>query len=149
MCVTFFLTANRKVFSRIAEKSEVEFDGAVVAGGETYPFGDMSTEDKDSLVDKIHSSRADIVWIGISSPRQDVEAVWLAKQTGLPVVAVGAAVEYVAGIRKPAPRWIQRLGLEWLYRLSREPRRLWRRYTLGTAIFLRLTARHFGARGRG
>jgi N-acetylglucosaminyldiphosphoundecaprenol N-acetyl-beta-D-mannosaminyltransferase len=89
----------------------------------------------------IAASRADIVFVGLSTPRQER---WMAQnRPGLPgvlLVGVGAAFDFHAGTLRQAPEWMQRRGLEWLFRLIMEPRRLWKRYLLVTPVFLPLWA---------
>ena len=81
------------------------------------------------MVARLNSSGAHIVWVGLGSPKQDV---WAAKHraalTAPALIAVGAAFDFMAGRVRQAPRWMQRRGLEWLFRLATEPKRLWRRY---------------------
>jgi N-acetylglucosaminyldiphosphoundecaprenol N-acetyl-beta-D-mannosaminyltransferase len=93
----------------------------------------------------ILSSGADIVWVGLGTPKQDLHAAQLA--SALPVVcaAVGAAFDFVAGHKPQAPAWMQRGGLEWTFRLGCEPRRLWRRYLFGNARFVWGVARQAAA----
>lgn len=137
----FFIVPRQSVFDSLVKRLEERYPGAQVAGGEVYPFGSLSDEQKSSLSEKIHASGADMVWFGISTPRQDKESVWLSKDSGKTVLCVGAALEFVGGLRKAAPRWVQRLGLEWLFRFFSEPRRLWRRYILGSVTFVSLVWR--------
>lgn len=92
-------------------------------------------------------SDIDILWLGLGSPKQDFVASILAKQLNIPIVAVGAAFGFAAGTRRRAPNWIRRLGLEWMFRLCTEPRRLWRRYTIGSIHFLASLIRGHKRRG--
>lgn len=78
----------------------------------------------------------DVVWLGLGQPKQDLVAQRLAKEISRPCIGVGAAFDFVAGSVRAAPKWMQRTGFEWLFRLFQEPRRLWRRYTVGNVIFL-------------
>jgi len=88
------------------------------------------------------SSQADILWVGIGSPRQEY---WMKRSYreggGAGTGGVGAAFDFHSGRKPQAPRWMQHTGLEWLYRLASEPRRLWRRYLLGYPRFVFLAAR--------
>ena len=89
------------------------------------------------MVEEINRSRADVVWVGMSSPKQDR---WMARMRPLleaPVlIAVGAAFDFHSGAVSQAPRWMQRAGLEWTYRLATDPRRLWRRYLVDNPWFI-------------
>jgi N-acetylglucosaminyldiphosphoundecaprenol N-acetyl-beta-D-mannosaminyltransferase len=93
--------------------------------------------DTDESIRQINASGADVVWVGMSTPKQDW---WVANHRGnlqAPVlIAVGAAFDFHSGRVRQAPVWMQRNGLEWLYRLSRDPRRLWRRYAVCNAGFI-------------
>jgi N-acetylglucosaminyldiphosphoundecaprenol N-acetyl-beta-D-mannosaminyltransferase len=105
------------------------FPGMRVAGTYTPPFRPLTVEEDQEVVDRIISSQADIVWVGISSPKQER---WMAEHVNRlnsPVlIGVGAAFDFLSGRKKQAPRWMQRCGLEWFFRLTMEPRRLWPRY---------------------
>jgi N-acetylglucosaminyldiphosphoundecaprenol N-acetyl-beta-D-mannosaminyltransferase len=92
----------------------------------------------------INASKADILWIGLGSPKQDF---WMAMHRPLldvpVIVGSGAAFDFLAGTKPQAPRWMQRSGLEWLFRLMCEPKRLWRRYLIGNTLFLGYVIRDF------
>ena len=87
-------------------------------------------------MDRILKSDAEIVWVGLGTPKQDYEAARLAGRLSMVFIAVGAAFDFVAGHKNEAPTLVQRAGLEWAYRLISEPRRLWRRYLFGNVRFL-------------
>ena len=91
---------------------------------------------------QINAAAPDIVWVGLSTPKQEK---WMASHIGkinAPVmIGVGAAFDFLSGVKRQAPVWMQRRGLEWLFRLATEPRRLWRRYTYIVPGFLFLVAR--------
>jgi N-acetylglucosaminyldiphosphoundecaprenol N-acetyl-beta-D-mannosaminyltransferase len=103
--------------------------GLEVAGALCPPFRELTPDEDQAVVDAINAARPDIVWVGLSTPKQEF---WMARHLGrieAPViVGVGAAFDFLAGTKRQAPRWMQRHGLEWLFRLLAEPRRLWRRY---------------------
>jgi N-acetylglucosaminyldiphosphoundecaprenol N-acetyl-beta-D-mannosaminyltransferase len=100
-----------------------------IAGALCPPFRELTPEEDQAVIDAINAARPHIVWVGLSTPKQEF---WMAKQLGrleAPVmVGVGAAFDFLAGTKRQAPLWMQRSGLEWLFRLCSEPRRLWRRY---------------------
>jgi N-acetylglucosaminyldiphosphoundecaprenol N-acetyl-beta-D-mannosaminyltransferase len=118
---------------------------ANVVGTNSPPFGPLTENDRAMIRDEILSSGANILWVGLGTPKQDYEVARLARQLDIPCVAVGAAFDFLAGTKLEAPRLLRRLGLEWLFRLFTEPRRLWRRYLIGNLMFLRAVARHWGA----
>jgi N-acetylglucosaminyldiphosphoundecaprenol N-acetyl-beta-D-mannosaminyltransferase len=108
----------------------------VIAGFEVPPFRPYTAAEVDALVAVIRNSDADVVWIAIGAPKQELLAHRLRAAAAAPVIAtVGAAFDFVAGTKTRAPRWMQTIGLEWVFRLVREPRRLWRRYLVGNTLF--------------
>lgn len=121
----------------VAENLQRRFPGLQVAGTYSPPFRSLTPAECSEIVARINSTAPDIVWVGLGSPKQDL---WMAEQRArldAPLlIGVGAAFDFHAGIKKQAPRWMQRLGLEWFFRLLLEPRRLWRRYLLGNPRFV-------------
>ncbi len=133
---TFFLGATPGILQELQEVVDRDYQGVSLVGMDSPPFRDLTRGEIAELAQKIEDSRAQIVWIGISTPRQDFLAAELSRMTTCVVIAVGAAFEFVAGKKTAAPRWLRRVGFEWLFRLMSEPRRLWRRYLLGGIVFL-------------
>jgi N-acetylglucosaminyldiphosphoundecaprenol N-acetyl-beta-D-mannosaminyltransferase len=121
----------------LATRLHRQFHGLQVVGIDSPPFRPLTPEEDRAAVERINAAQPDIVWVGISTPKQER---WMAAHVGrltAPVlVGVGAAFDFHAGLKKQAPRWIQRSGLEWLFRLAMEPRRLWRRYLINNPWFL-------------
>jgi N-acetylglucosaminyldiphosphoundecaprenol N-acetyl-beta-D-mannosaminyltransferase len=117
------------VAEALAERLQKQVSDLRVAGMYSPPFGRASMEEEREAARMIKDSRADIVWVGMSSPKQEV---WMADHVGrlgVPVmIGVGAAFDFLSGRKRQAPRWMQRSGLEWIFRLLSEPRRLWPRY---------------------
>jgi N-acetylglucosaminyldiphosphoundecaprenol N-acetyl-beta-D-mannosaminyltransferase len=103
--------------------------GLQVVGTFCPPFRAMTPDEDRAVVDMINAARPHIVWVGLSTPKQER---WMAAHLGrinAPVlIGVGAAFDFLAGTKRQAPKWMQRHALEWLFRLWSEPRRLWRRY---------------------
>src|SRR6202012_867855 len=101
------------------------------------PFRELTPEEDAEIVAGINSSGADIVWVGLSTPKQER---WMsshrARLNAGALMGVGAAFDFHAGTVRQAPRFIRRSGFEWLYRLAAEPRRLWHRYSRGVPIFM-------------
>lgn len=112
------------------------FPGLVIAGRLPSTFGPLDDRRQREVAGRIRESGAALCFVGTGCPRQEVFALRMAELTGIPMVAVGAAFDFHAGSSRIAPRWMQEAGLEWLFRLSREPGRLWRRYLLGNPAFL-------------
>ena len=125
----FFYGGAPGVAEKLSEVMETMFPGLKVSGTYCPPFRSLTVEEDQKVSEIINSANPDIVWVGISSPKQEF---WMAEHIGrlkAPVlIGVGAAFDYLSGAKKQAPRWVQRSGMEWLYRLASEPRRLWRRY---------------------
>lgn len=123
----------------LAERLSASYPGLRVAGTLSPPFRALSREEEDTIIGQINAAEPDYVWVGLGTPKQDL---WLAShRTRLrapALLAVGAAFDFLAGKRRRAPRWMQRTGMEWLYRLATEPRRLGSRYTRVNARFVRL-----------
>jgi N-acetylglucosaminyldiphosphoundecaprenol N-acetyl-beta-D-mannosaminyltransferase len=116
--------------------TESRFPGVQLVGAYSPPYRPLAKAERLALEGNIRDSRPDIVWIGLGTPKQDVEAMTLAASAPAVFIAVGAAFDFLAGTKKEAPDWLKGSGLEWCYRLLSEPRRLWRRYTLGNLRFL-------------
>lgn len=111
--------------------------GVDIVGAESPPFRALSPSEEQQFVGRIRAARPDIVWIGLGTPSQDRFVDSFRDRCGATLVAVGAAFDFLAGTKRQAPSWVQDRGLEWLFRLATEPRRLWRRYLIGNAWFLR------------
>jgi N-acetylglucosaminyldiphosphoundecaprenol N-acetyl-beta-D-mannosaminyltransferase len=125
------------VAALLVDRLQRRYPGLQVAGVESPPFRPLTPEEEDAMVGRLNAARPDIVWVGLGAPRQDL---WMARyrdRLEAPVlVGVGAAFDFHAGVKPQAPRWMRERGLEWLFRLACEPRRLWRRYLLGGPVFL-------------
>lgn len=123
----------------LAQKLQERFPGLQIAGTYSPPFRPLTPEEDQGVVDMIDASGADIVWVGLSTPKQER---WMAAHVGrlrAPVlIGVGAAFDFHAGLKRQAPRWIQRSGFEWLFRMLTEPKRLARRYLTNNPRFVRL-----------
>lgn len=126
----------------LAASLAARFPGMRVAGLMSPPFRSLSAQEDDAIVEQINTANPDYVWVGLGAPKQDL---WIAEHRSrlrAPVLlGVGAAFDVHAGIRRRAPRWMQRSGTEWVYRLVTEPRRLVGRYTRVNARFLGLALR--------
>lgn len=135
----FFYGGGPDVAERLATALTARYPGLQVAGTLSPPFRTLSPAEDQEMVDRINASGADILWIGLGTPKQEL---WMADHQGrirVPVtVGVGGAFDINAGIIGRAPLWMQRGGLEWLYRLLAEPRRLWRRYLTTVPAFAAL-----------
>lgn len=129
------------VADRLSEGLLARFPGTVVAGAHCPPFRELSDTELDEDAARMDAAGADLVWLGLGTPRQERRAARLAKRTRAKVlVTVGAAFDFHTGRVRQAPRMLQRTGLEWAYRLSQEPARLWRRYLVNVPLFVILAA---------
>jgi N-acetylglucosaminyldiphosphoundecaprenol N-acetyl-beta-D-mannosaminyltransferase len=118
--------------------------GLRVVGGHSPPFRTLTADEEDRLAAEIDASGAEVVWVGIGQPKQERWMLHMRPRLQAPLlVGVGAAFDFHAGLVSQAPRWMQRSGLEWAYRLSREPRRLWRRYARYNPLFVAGFARQY------
>ncbi|MGC4175655.1 WecB/TagA/CpsF family glycosyltransferase [Demequina sp.] len=132
----FLLGTTEQTLLQLVAALESEYPGAVIAGTWAPPFGPLEGELLDEADRRVRSAHPDIVWIGMGAPRQDFAAEALASRSGVLTAGVGAAFDFVSGVVREAPPLWSRLGLEWLYRLGTDPRRLWRRYIVGNAQFI-------------
>ncbi len=112
------------------------YPGLVIAGAESPPFRQLTPEEDAAVVQRINSSGAGMVFIGLGCPKQDHFAADHADVIQAVQVCVGAAFDFHAGSKSMAPAWMQKRGLEWLFRLCQEPRRLWRRYFVTNSVFV-------------
>jgi N-acetylglucosaminyldiphosphoundecaprenol N-acetyl-beta-D-mannosaminyltransferase len=105
------------------------FPGINLVGGYSPPFRPLSSTEEERVIADIDGSGAAVVWVGTGQPKQEKWMAQMRPRLQAPLLmGVGAAFDFHAGLVSQAPAWMQRNGLEWIYRLSREPRRLWRRY---------------------
>jgi exopolysaccharide biosynthesis WecB/TagA/CpsF family protein len=112
------------------------FPSLQIAGAEPSKFRTISSLERQQSVERIRSSGAKLIFVGLGCPRQEVWAYEYRELLAIPILAVGAAFDFHAGFIRPAPRRLQDAGLEWLYRLGQEPRRLWRRYVYLNPLFM-------------
>lgn len=132
----FLLGTTDQTLEKLEEQLVSEFPGVNIVGKYSPPFG-LPTASELAEQDKIiHDAGPDVIWLGVSSPKQDFEAQRLAKKFSVMTLAVGAAFDFVAGTQKEAPLFMQKIGAEWLYRLLSNPKRLWKRYLIGNVVFL-------------
>ena len=142
----FFYGATDDVLDRLKMNLLNQFPKLVIAGMYSPPFRLLEKQEKDEVVEKINVSGADIIWCGLGTPKQDY---WVSEfrplLEGSVILAVGAGFNFHAGSVRQAPRWMMKSGLEWLFRLIVEPRRLWRRYLIGNPRFLFQTRKQWNS----
>jgi N-acetylglucosaminyldiphosphoundecaprenol N-acetyl-beta-D-mannosaminyltransferase len=127
----------------LARKLAERIPGVEIAGTYSPPFRPLTEAEDAEIVDRINDSGAQLVWVGLSTPKQER---WMAahrdRLNAPALFGVGAAFDFHAGLVPQAPSWMQRNGLEWFYRLTKEPRRLWRRYLVNNPAYLRAMRRN-------
>lgn len=125
------------------------FDGVKIVGGQSPPFRALTEPELDAIAAEINAAAPDVVWVGIGVPKQEKWMAAMRERLDAPVlIGVGAAFDFHAGLIPQAPRWMQKAGLEWLFRLAQEPRRLWRRYLTYNPRFVLGVARQYRHRRR-
>ena len=135
----YFYGSTPETINKLNRKLAEKFPRLIIAGTFSPPFRELTKEEDKAIINKINSSAPDIIWVGLGSPKQDI---WMHQHRNIidaPImIAVGAAFDFVSGSKPQAPRWIQRCGLEWSFRLFNEPKRLWKRYLIGNSLFILL-----------
>ena len=136
----FFLGGSESLLETLSGKLKQQFPALRLAGAYSPPFspdGVWSDEENERILRKIEESGAECIWVGLGCPKQEY---WIARnRASLPpgvYFAIGAAFAFHAGLVRQAPKWMQDRGLEWIFRLVTEPRRLWKRYVVHNTLFL-------------
>jgi len=135
----FLYGGTEESVEKLEKALKQKFPKIEISGKYSPPFRELSHDETQEITNTINNTNSDIVWVGLGAPKQDF---WISQNRGIlnaPVLAgVGAAFDFISGTKKQAPKWMQNIGLEWLFRLSCEPRRLWKRYLLGNSKFVYL-----------
>ena len=135
----FFYGATQETIDAMKEELEKDYPDMVIAGMYSPPFRKLTDEEDREVVRIINEAQPDFVWVGLGAPKQEE---WMYEHMGkvnAVMIGVGAGFDYLAGYIKRAPVWMQKLSLEWIYRLVQDPRRLWKRYLTTNVKFIRLT----------
>jgi N-acetylglucosaminyldiphosphoundecaprenol N-acetyl-beta-D-mannosaminyltransferase len=133
----FFYGGGEGTPELLADRLRERFPGILVAGTYSPPFRALSEDEDADIVRRIDAAAADIVWVGLSTPKQERWMSEHVRRLAAPVlVGVGAAFDFHAGLKRQAPRWMQRAGLEWLFRMASEPKRLGPRYAVNNPRFV-------------
>ncbi|UTT68798.1 WecB/TagA/CpsF family glycosyltransferase [Arthrobacter sp. DNA4] len=132
----YLLGSTPRTLELLRASLEARYPGVEIVGFMSPPFRTLSKAEYDQQDKAISAAEPDIVWVGLGTPKQDFEARRLAVDGGFVAVAVGAAFDFAAGTKKCAPEWMSKIGVEWIFRLASEPKRLWRRYLIGNFVFL-------------
>lgn len=137
------------VADRMRIAVEDRIPGVKIANCECPPYRELDDTELADLGRRIDASGSGIVWIGLGTPKQDYLVARLSAHTSAAVIPVGAAFNFISGDLPEAPRWLHGSGLEWSYRLMREPARLWRRYLIGGPRFAAVAAKYAAREWRG
>lgn len=135
----YFYGATEETLQSMRKVIERDYPGMEIAGMYAPPFRTLTPQEDAGIIEKINNSRPDFIWIGLGAPKQEE---WMYQHMGQlqgVLIGVGAGFDYLAGYIKRAPHWMQKMSLEWLYRLLQDPRRLWRRYFTSNVKFICLT----------
>lgn len=138
----FFFGAKEEVVKKVVKKYSKEYSPEIIAG---YRNGYYSEEEEPLIAKQIAESGANILFVGISSPKKEkflYKYKHILKNVNF-IMGVGGSFDVIAGKIKRAPKWMQKCGLEWVYRLVQEPRRMWRRYLIGNTKFIILVIKEF------
>jgi N-acetylglucosaminyldiphosphoundecaprenol N-acetyl-beta-D-mannosaminyltransferase len=135
----FFLGSTESVLKNIKDRVLVDYPNIADVETLSPPFGEWSDDKNTEIIEEINRFAPDVVWVGMTAPRQEKWIFRNHARLSAPIIgAIGAVFDFYAGTYKRAPVWMQERGLEWLYRLSREPRRLWRRNFVSAPKFFAL-----------
>src|SRR5690606_9123659 len=128
--------SQNSVLLKFAENLRVKFPGLNISGSEPSKFRRLKDQEREELMARIRDSGAKAVFVGLGCPRQEIWAHEFRQALSMPILAVGAAFDFHAGTLPQAPQFLQNRGLEWLFRLTQEPKRLWRRYIILHPLYL-------------
>lgn len=133
----FYGGKNDEVLTKLRANLEAAYPGIEIVGMYSPPFRELTEEENDKIVRDINELKPDFVWVGIGAPKQEMW-MWKHRESipGTCMLGVGAAFDFLAGSLAKAPAWMENAGIEWLYRLCKEPKRLWRRYLIGGVKYL-------------
>jgi N-acetylglucosaminyldiphosphoundecaprenol N-acetyl-beta-D-mannosaminyltransferase len=133
----FFYGSTASTLLQLQKHLTALYPNLIIAGTYSPAFYPKAVRESEEVIRLINESKADILWIGLGSPKQDF---WMSIHRPLlnvPVmVGAGAAFDFISGVKPQAPKWMQKSGLEWMFRLGCEPKRLWKRYLIGNTLFI-------------
>jgi exopolysaccharide biosynthesis WecB/TagA/CpsF family protein len=132
----YFYGSKQETLDQLLDNLKQKFPNLKVVGAEPSKFRRLNPEEKQEVIQRIKDSGAAIAFVGLGCPRQEVWAYEYRDELSMPLLAVGAAFDFHAGVLPQAPSWMQNLGLEWLFRLIQEPGRLWKRYLFLNPVYL-------------
>jgi N-acetylglucosaminyldiphosphoundecaprenol N-acetyl-beta-D-mannosaminyltransferase len=133
----YFYGSTVETLDNLRAALKEQYEGIEIAGTHSPPFRDLDAAEEDAVAAEIMETKPDFVWVGLGMPKQEK---WMLRNKhrypGVALVGIGAAFDFIAGTKPEAPAWMQKAGLEWVFRLASEPRRLWRRYIFNNPAYL-------------
>jgi len=133
----FFYGSTEKVLQKLEQNIRKTYPKIRIVGKFSPPFRNLTSEEKANIIEMINHSKTDVLWVGLGCPKQQLWMYENRDKIHVPIMlGVGAAFDFLANTKPRAPKWMQDKGLEWLFRLTREPQRLWSRYLVGNIIFV-------------
>ena len=132
----YFYGGTEEMLSATQKYIDASFPGAIIAGMHSPPFRPLTDFEEAKVIEEINSSGARLLFVALGCPKQEK---WMASMKGkihMPMIGIGGALPVMVGLQTRAPRWAQNAGLEWLYRLTQEPKRLFRRYAITNTTFI-------------
>lgn len=137
----YFYGSTQATLTALSQKLQEKYPALLITGMEAPPFRELTKQEDAECIEKINLAEPDIVWVGLGAPKQEM---WMyAHQDSVKglMIGVGAGFDFHAGTVKRAPLWVQRIGMEWFYRLCQDPKRLWKRYVRTNWKFMRLVTK--------
>lgn len=135
--IPIYLYGSRpEVLAALPSRLQQQFPNLIIAGIKPSDRRQVSEPEQEAIIESIRATGAKLVFVGLGCPRQEIWAYENRDRLSMPAIAVGAAFDFHAGLIPQAPPWMQTRGLEWLFRLSQEPQRLWRRYLLLNPLYI-------------
>ena len=130
------LGSDLDTLGRMSENLEAKYDGLKIVFKCSPPFRELTEEEERVLIEKINDSGAKILFVGLGCPKQEIWMLRNNEKLETVSIGIGAVFDFISGKKVSAPLFIRRIGLEWLYRFAKEPKRLWRRYLITNSLFI-------------
>ena len=133
----YFFGSSNETLLKMLNTIKHRYSSTLIAGSFTPPYRVFTSQENESFIKQMNESGADIFWIGLGAPKQEIWIYENYKKLNRGVmIGIGAGFDYIAGNTKHAPEWMKNMSLEWLFRLVQEPKRLWKRYLVSNTLFL-------------
>jgi N-acetylglucosaminyldiphosphoundecaprenol N-acetyl-beta-D-mannosaminyltransferase len=139
----YFFGSSKKVLELIKNNLEARYSNLDICGYTSPPYGDWSDAQNSDFIAQINAAKPDILWVGMTAPKQELWTYRNRNKLAVPIIGnIGAVFDFCAGTYERAPEWARKAGVEWLVRLWREPKRMWRRNIISPVIFVVAALRH-------